>query len=140
MSQPSRDPGGRAGAGRLWRVRRVPVPPQFAGRGEDAFLQVVELLAAFFRGRGTGLASAGLGGGPGRGLPDEGVPWRGGPWRGACLQFPEMAGLGHPQAGVLRAQAQRGPGSFRPLRWSQGLGTEARQDRFDDGGVIEQNV
>ena len=53
---------------------------------------------------------------------------------------PQMAGLGHAQAGVLRARAQPGPASFCPLRLMQGIGTEARQDRFDDRGVIEQGV
>ena len=37
-------------ARRLWRVWRVPLPSQFVRRGEDALLQVVERMVAFFRG------------------------------------------------------------------------------------------
>jgi hypothetical protein len=65
------------------------------GGGNDAFLQVVERMVARFFLTGPGLPGFGSVA-PGRGLPHEGIPRRGGPWRGAGEQFPEIAGLGHP--------------------------------------------
>jgi hypothetical protein len=76
---------------------------------------------------------------PGRGPPHQGVARRGGPWRGAGWQFPEMAGLGHPQSGIARAPAQPGP-LFLGLQRIAGARAETQQDRFDDRGVIEQGV
>ena len=85
-----------------WRVRWVPIPSQLASRGKDAFLQVVERMFAFSLVPGTGLPSF-HSGRPGRGLPHEGIPGRGWPRRGAGQEFPQMAGLSHAQAGIVRA-------------------------------------
>src|SRR5215468_3510281 len=115
---------GAVSAGRLWRVWRVSLASELLRRGEDAFLQVVELIVAFFLAAGAGLARFGSGG-PGRGQPHQGVPRWGGSWRGACQQLPQMAGLGHAQAGVSRARAQPGPPSFGLLQLTQGAGAEA---------------
>ena len=59
--------GGRATRGaaiprdsrRLGRVRWMPTPSQLAGRGQDAFLQVVERAVGWSRPTGPGLAGFG---------------------------------------------------------------------------------
>lgn len=98
-------------------------------RGQDAFLQVVERLVAFFLAPGLRLAGFGLSG-PGRRLLHKGVPQRGGSRRAAGEQPPKMIGAGHAQARVLRAQAQPGPPSLGLQRLLQGLGGRSATGSF----------
>ena len=127
MRQPFRPARQAPTRGLSWRVWWVPVPSQLVRRGQDAFLQVVERMAAFFLAPGPGLAGFDLCG-PGRGSPHQGVPRRGGSRRAAGEQPPKMIGAGHAQAGVVRAQAQPGPPSLGLLRLLQRLGQ--KRDRI----------